>query len=223
MRDELLLYYERELSYLRQMAVEFAGKYPKVASRLVLEPDKCEDPHVERLLDVDGPSPLAARRGGRQGAPPAGGRQPQAQRTEQSADIPAPKQAVDRERAAREPCHALQVERARACPEIGRLQPVDVAQSRAVPAGPRRTDSTAQARPALLTPLGIQEVDESGPDGDAAQKVSCAHPCKGHRAHTSGCDGPHTIGAASDAAGRCRTIQIASHPGRKAPATPTSA
>src|SRR5580704_7768577 len=51
-RDDLLLYYERELSFLRQMGAEFAAKYPKVASRLVLEPDKCEDPHVERLLEA---------------------------------------------------------------------------------------------------------------------------------------------------------------------------
>src|SRR6202166_1168078 len=34
------------------MGVEFAAKYPKVASRLVLEPDKCEDPHVERMLEA---------------------------------------------------------------------------------------------------------------------------------------------------------------------------
>ena len=52
MRDELLLYYERELTFLRQMGAEFAARYPKVASRLVLEPDKCEDPHVERLLEA---------------------------------------------------------------------------------------------------------------------------------------------------------------------------
>src|SRR5271167_2049712 len=52
MRDDLLLYYERELDYIRKMAVEFAGKHPKVASRLVLEPAKCEDPHVERLLEA---------------------------------------------------------------------------------------------------------------------------------------------------------------------------
>ncbi len=52
MRDDLLLYYERELTFLRQMGVEFAAKYPKVASRLVLEPDKCEDPHVERMLEA---------------------------------------------------------------------------------------------------------------------------------------------------------------------------
>ena len=52
MRDDLLLYYERELTFLRQMGAEFADKYPKVASRLLLEPDKCEDPHVERLLEA---------------------------------------------------------------------------------------------------------------------------------------------------------------------------
>jgi type VI secretion system protein ImpG len=58
-RDDLLLYYERELTFLRQMGVDFAEKYPKVASRLVLEPDKCDDPHVERLLE--GFAFLAAR------------------------------------------------------------------------------------------------------------------------------------------------------------------
>ena len=47
-RDELLDYYERELTFLRQMGAEFAEKYPKIASRLQLEPDRCEDPHVER-------------------------------------------------------------------------------------------------------------------------------------------------------------------------------
>ncbi|MEO8026504.1 MAG: type VI secretion system baseplate subunit TssF [Bryobacteraceae bacterium] len=51
MRDDLLLYYERELNFLRQMGAEFADKYPRVAARLLLESDKCEDPHVERLLE----------------------------------------------------------------------------------------------------------------------------------------------------------------------------
>ena len=59
MRDDLLLYYERELTYLRDLGGEFARKYPKIASRLVLEPDKCEDPHVERMLE--GFAFLAAR------------------------------------------------------------------------------------------------------------------------------------------------------------------
>ncbi len=52
MRDDLLLYYERELSFLRRMGAQFAEQYPKIASRLNLEPDKCEDPHVERLLEA---------------------------------------------------------------------------------------------------------------------------------------------------------------------------
>lgn len=52
MREELLAYYERELTYLRHMGAEFAQKYPKVAGRLLLEPDRCEDPHVERLLEA---------------------------------------------------------------------------------------------------------------------------------------------------------------------------
>ncbi|HUS06615.1 MAG TPA: type VI secretion system baseplate subunit TssF [Bryobacteraceae bacterium] len=59
MRDDLLLYYERELTFLRQMGAEFAEKYPKIASRLILEHDKCDDPHVERLLE--GFAFLAAR------------------------------------------------------------------------------------------------------------------------------------------------------------------
>lgn len=52
MRDELLGYYERELIFLRQMGAEFAEKYPKIAGRLALEPDKCEDPHVERMIEA---------------------------------------------------------------------------------------------------------------------------------------------------------------------------
>ena len=52
MRDELLMYYERELTFLRQMGAEFAEKYPKVAGRLQLEAAQCEDPHVERLLEA---------------------------------------------------------------------------------------------------------------------------------------------------------------------------
>ena len=52
MREELLHYYERELTYLRRMGAEFAQRYPKVAGRLQLEANKCEDPHVERLLEA---------------------------------------------------------------------------------------------------------------------------------------------------------------------------
>jgi type VI secretion system protein ImpG len=52
MRDDLLNYYERELAFIRSMGGEFAEKYPKIASRLLLEADKCEDPHVERLIEA---------------------------------------------------------------------------------------------------------------------------------------------------------------------------
>ena len=52
MRDDLLVYFERELTFLRQMGAQFAEKYPKIAGRLLLEPSRCEDPHVERLLEA---------------------------------------------------------------------------------------------------------------------------------------------------------------------------
>ena len=52
MREDLLNYYERELTFLRRMGAEFAERYPKVAGRLMLEPNKCEDPHVERMLEA---------------------------------------------------------------------------------------------------------------------------------------------------------------------------
>jgi type VI secretion system protein ImpG len=52
MADDLLTYYERELAFIRQMGAEFAAKYPKIASRLLLEADKSEDPHVERLIQA---------------------------------------------------------------------------------------------------------------------------------------------------------------------------
>jgi type VI secretion system protein ImpG len=52
MSEELLPYYEKELTFLRQLGAEFADKYPKIAGRLLLEADKCEDPHVERLLEA---------------------------------------------------------------------------------------------------------------------------------------------------------------------------
>jgi|CXWL01.1.fsa_nt_gi type VI secretion system protein ImpG len=52
MQESLLEYYERELTIFRQLGQEFAQAYPKVASRLLLEPGKCEDPHVERLIQA---------------------------------------------------------------------------------------------------------------------------------------------------------------------------
>ncbi len=51
MSDDLKDYYERELSFLRDMGAEFREKYPDIAGRLQLMPGTCEDPHVERLLE----------------------------------------------------------------------------------------------------------------------------------------------------------------------------
>ena len=52
MRDQLLHYYERELAFIRKMALEFAQKYPEVAGRLQLEANASADPHVERLIEA---------------------------------------------------------------------------------------------------------------------------------------------------------------------------
>ncbi len=52
MDDGILHYYERELSFIREMGPEFAKKYPKIAGRLLLESDTCEDPHTERLIEA---------------------------------------------------------------------------------------------------------------------------------------------------------------------------
>jgi type VI secretion system protein ImpG len=52
MRDELLHHYERELRFIRREATGFAERYPAIADLLQLEPDRCNDPHVERLIEA---------------------------------------------------------------------------------------------------------------------------------------------------------------------------
>jgi len=52
-------YYEEELRFLRRMGVEFAKQHEEIAEALRLEPNRCDDPHVERLLE--GFAFLAAR------------------------------------------------------------------------------------------------------------------------------------------------------------------
>lgn len=51
MLDDLLPYYENELTYLRRLSKEFAARYPKIAARLQMEGEACEDPHVERMIE----------------------------------------------------------------------------------------------------------------------------------------------------------------------------
>src|SRR5438477_5367565 len=52
MSRTLYHYYERELTFIRQFAQEFAKQYPAAASRLLLEPNRSTDPHVERLIEA---------------------------------------------------------------------------------------------------------------------------------------------------------------------------
>ena len=49
--DDLLDYYQRELTYLRKMGADFARSYPKVASRLEFGAHESPDPNVERLIE----------------------------------------------------------------------------------------------------------------------------------------------------------------------------
>src|SRR5271167_995258 len=51
MSDDLFPYYERELQFIRQLSQEFAREYPGAAGRLLLEPNRSADPHVERLIE----------------------------------------------------------------------------------------------------------------------------------------------------------------------------
>src|SRR5438034_6164958 len=51
MSETLFPYYERELLFIRQLAQEFAKQYPAAAGRLLLEPNRSADPHVERLIE----------------------------------------------------------------------------------------------------------------------------------------------------------------------------
>src|SRR5579871_1241959 len=51
--DPLFLdYYSRELTYMREMAGEFAAQHPKIARRLGMEGIEVADPYVERLIEA---------------------------------------------------------------------------------------------------------------------------------------------------------------------------
>ncbi|MFM0738878.1 type VI secretion system baseplate subunit TssF [Paraburkholderia xenovorans] len=50
MDPRLLDYYSRELLYIRELAMEFAGAHPKIARRLGMQAGEIGDPYVERLL-----------------------------------------------------------------------------------------------------------------------------------------------------------------------------
>ena len=52
MIDDLIQYYQRELSFLRDSAGSFAEAHPKIASRLRLTREAVEDPHIGRLIEA---------------------------------------------------------------------------------------------------------------------------------------------------------------------------
>lgn len=49
--EQLLPYYESELAYLRRNLREFAERYPRIAGRLAISGEVCEDPHTERMIE----------------------------------------------------------------------------------------------------------------------------------------------------------------------------
>jgi type VI secretion system protein ImpG len=50
--EELLPYYESELGFLRRYSREFSERYPKIAGRLMMGGEVCEDPHIERMIQA---------------------------------------------------------------------------------------------------------------------------------------------------------------------------
>ena len=59
MDKAFLDYYRENLAHLRESSGEFAAEFPKIAARLELTAENCQDPFVERLLE--GTAFLAAR------------------------------------------------------------------------------------------------------------------------------------------------------------------
>lgn len=49
--EQMLPYYESELGYLRRDLRDFAERYPRIAGRLLISGEVCEDPHTERMIE----------------------------------------------------------------------------------------------------------------------------------------------------------------------------
>ena len=52
MENNFLDYYNRELTFIREMACEFAQKHPAIAARLGMQGIEVADPYVERLIEA---------------------------------------------------------------------------------------------------------------------------------------------------------------------------
>ncbi|MCX6874553.1 MAG: type VI secretion system baseplate subunit TssF [Verrucomicrobia bacterium] len=59
MNETFLKLYEEELGHIRDLSADFGNQYPKIAGRLGLSREECDDPFVERM--IEGFAFLAAR------------------------------------------------------------------------------------------------------------------------------------------------------------------
>ena len=59
MNETFLKLYEEELGHIRDLSADFGNQYPKIAGRLGLSRESCDDPFVERM--IEGFAFLAAR------------------------------------------------------------------------------------------------------------------------------------------------------------------
>ena len=50
--DELLPYYERELSFLRRYSEDFSQRYPKIAGQLLPRGEQSDDPYIEQTIQA---------------------------------------------------------------------------------------------------------------------------------------------------------------------------
>ncbi len=49
--EELLPYYERELSYSHRYSEDFTQRYPKISALLLPEGERGGDPHIEPVIE----------------------------------------------------------------------------------------------------------------------------------------------------------------------------
>ena len=59
MNESFFKNYEEELGHIREVGAEFGRQYPRIAGRLAMSRDGCDDPFVERM--IEGFAFLAAR------------------------------------------------------------------------------------------------------------------------------------------------------------------
>ncbi|KPA15042.1 type VI secretion system protein ImpG [Candidatus Magnetomorum sp. HK-1] len=51
-KDQLIEYYQKELTYIRNLAGEFAELHDDIAGKLKLNKNECNDPHTERIIEA---------------------------------------------------------------------------------------------------------------------------------------------------------------------------